>query len=753
MKKLVLMRGAPGSGKSTFIEIYSLEPYTICPDTLRLFYNNPTMTENGLLKIDQKNDNRVWELVYEMTENRMKRGDFTIIDATNSSYKSTKKFFDLAEKYEYEVCYYTMETSLDDCLTNNGDRSIYKMVGRNIIESMFKSIEENPLPKGRPISKQELLSNVDCEPERLDDKYDRVVVIGDVHSCNTALSELKPGSDPKTKYIFLGDLFDRGIEHIDTLDTIFKIHAQENVTIVRGNHERWIRKFIQNDQDIPETSKNTFNSMLDKYDIKDLKRMLSSIYSKLETFYKFSFNGKKFFCNHGGVPSIYRDRDMSDNLLINGFGSYNTNIDEIYENGIGRKYYGGDYTQVHGHRRTPGTEHSISLEGGVEFGEYLKYLEITKDGMEIKSIKNDVFGMTNKRGTPDFGPKTEDEEVNKMMRSPHVKVKECDPNLYSINFNREAFQKGIWNEITLRARGLFVDKKTGKIKARSYNKFFDIQDAIDSGYEFKFPIQAYRKENGFLGIISVDSSTGEFIFASKSTTNGDHVRMIKELFNKSFTIDMSNRLNNLLRENDCSMLVEVSHEDDQHIIDRGWLGSFDNLIYILDFVENKLDIGTGDIDPSFSESMFDKFQNNVLNGDKYPKRIEKKKFIQKIKSHKELEELILEVKNCFKNLTLPQYLEGVVFTDSSGKMFKCKTDYYNTWKRRRLIIDKIKSNPMLLYKIEVCDEDREFIDDVKRMPIDLVVSSKNIVEFRNKMNLCKELLPKSSSLFTQISRL
>ena len=201
------------------------------------------------------------------------------------------------------------------------------------------------------------------------------------------------------------------------------------------------------------------------------------------------------------------------------------------------------------------------------------------------------------------------------------------------------------------------------------------------------------------------------------------------------------------------MLVEVLHEDDQHIIDRGWLGSFDNLIYILDFVENKLDIGTGDIDPSFSESMFDKFQNNVLNGDKYPKRIEKKKFIQKIKSHKELEELILEVKNCFKNRTLPQYLEGVVFTDSSGKMFKCKTDYYNTWKRRRLIIDKIKSNPMLLYKIEVCDEDREFIDDVKRMPIDLVVSSKNIVEFRNKMNLCKELLPKSSSLFTQISRL
>ena len=611
---------------------------------------------------------------------------------------------------------------------------------------MFKSIEENPLPKGKPISSQELISNSISDPECLDDKYDRVVVIGDVHSCNTALSELKPGSDPKTKYVFLGDLFDRGIEHIDTLDTIFRIHDQENVTIVRGNHERWIRKFIQNDQDIPETSMNTFNSMLDKYDVKDLKRMLSSIYSKLKTFYKFSFNGKKFFCNHGGVPSIMEDNDMSDSLLVNGFGSYNTNIDELYENGIRRRYF-GNYIQVHGHRRTPGTEHSISLEGGVEFGEYLKYLEITKDGMEVKSIKNDVFGMTKKRGTPDFGPKTEDEEVNKMMRSPHVKVKECDPNLYSINFNREAFQKGIWNEITLRARGLFVDKKTGKVKARSFNKFFDIQDAIYSGYEFEFPIQAYKKENGFLGIISVDSSTGEFIFASKSTTNGDHVRMTRELFDKSFTIDMSNRLNNLLRENDCSMLVEVLHEDDQHIIDRGWLGSFDNLIYVLDFVENKLDIGTGDIDPLFSSSMFDKFRSQVLSGNKYPNGIREKEFVKEIKSQEELEEFIMEVKTSFKKWIPRQHIEGVVFTDSSGKMFKCKTDYYNTWKRRRPIIDKVKSNPMLLYKIEVCDEDKEFIEDVKKMPIDVIVSSKNIVDFRHKLSQCKEALSKSSSLF------
>lgn len=732
------MRGAPGSGKSTFIEMYSLEKYTICPDTLRIFYNNPTMSESGLPKIDQSNDNRVWELVYEMLENRMKSGDFTIIDATNSTYKNTKKFFDLAEKYEYEVYYYTMETSLDNCLTNNGDRPIYKSVDKNIIERIFKSIEESPLPKGKPISKKELVVDVVSDPECLDGKYDRVVVIGDVHSCNTALSKLSPGSDPKTKYIFLGDLFDRGIEHIDTLDTIFSIHNKENVTIVRGNHERWIRKFIQNEQDIPEASKNTFNSMLNKYDIKDLKRMLSSIYSRLKNFYKFSFNGKKFFCNHGGVPSIMKDNEMSDSLLINGFGSYSTNIDELYENGIGRRYYGKEYIQVHGHRRTPGTEHSISLEGGVEFGEYLKYLEITNDGMEIKSIKNNVFGMTNKRGTPDFGPRTEDEEVNKMIRSPHVKVKECDPNLYSINLNREAFQKGIWNDITLRARGLFVDRNTGEVKARSYNKFFDIQDAVDSGYGFKFPMYMIKKENGFLGIISVDKDTGKYIFASKSTTNGDHVNMLKELFNKSLTVYTSNKLKELLNDNKCSMLVEVLHKDDQHIIDRGWEHSEDNRIVILDFVENKLDIGQGDIDLEFSSMMLNQFKSKVLDNYVYPKGLIERRVLCTVKSIEDLKSKIDLVSKDKFRINCSEF-EGVVFTDSSGKMFKCKTEYYNTWKRRRGIFDKIKSDPMNLYKIGVCDPDKEFIEDVKKMPLNKIVESKNIIELRRNLSISKEI--------------
>lgn len=45
MKALLLMRGCPGSGKSTLIRDLDLEPYSLSPDKLRLMYSSPVMNE------------------------------------------------------------------------------------------------------------------------------------------------------------------------------------------------------------------------------------------------------------------------------------------------------------------------------------------------------------------------------------------------------------------------------------------------------------------------------------------------------------------------------------------------------------------------------------------------------------------------------------------------------------------------------------------------------------------------------------
>ena len=75
----------------------------------------------------------------------------------------------------------------------------------------------------------------------------------------------------------------------------------------------------------------------------------------------------------------------------------------------------------------------------------------------------------------------------------------------SFNFSREAFYKKHWDEISTKARGLFINTKTNKIVARSYDKFFAVDERNETRISnlqntLKFPMTAYLKENGFLGM-------------------------------------------------------------------------------------------------------------------------------------------------------------------------------------------------------------------------------------------------------------
>ena len=85
MRTLLLLRGAPGAGKSTWIEENNLQNYTLEADKFRQLTSNPILGTDGQLQITQDNDRLAWELLYQALESRMHRGDFTVIDATHSS--------------------------------------------------------------------------------------------------------------------------------------------------------------------------------------------------------------------------------------------------------------------------------------------------------------------------------------------------------------------------------------------------------------------------------------------------------------------------------------------------------------------------------------------------------------------------------------------------------------------------------------------------------------------------------------------
>ena len=103
MRTLLMFRGAPGCGKSTFIKNHGLEQYSLSADNIRLMCQAPIQKADGTYGISQNNDAYVWKLLFEMLELRMKRGEFVVIDATNSTTINMSRYKHLVELYRYRA--------------------------------------------------------------------------------------------------------------------------------------------------------------------------------------------------------------------------------------------------------------------------------------------------------------------------------------------------------------------------------------------------------------------------------------------------------------------------------------------------------------------------------------------------------------------------------------------------------------------------------------------------------------------------
>lgn len=136
-RKLIVLRGIPGSGKSTWVKDKNLERFTLCPDTIRLMFASPTPF------ISQDNDVEVWKILYNILEHRMKNGDFTVLDGCFASNKSLKRLKQLCNKYGYILIERKFDISLDEALERNQRREDYKKVPEEVITRMHNNLNES----------------------------------------------------------------------------------------------------------------------------------------------------------------------------------------------------------------------------------------------------------------------------------------------------------------------------------------------------------------------------------------------------------------------------------------------------------------------------------------------------------------------------------------------------------------------------------------------------------------------------------
>ena len=698
MRKLVILRGSMGCGKSTWLKEHDLEKYTLCADTIRLQFAAPQMGIAGKDIISQKMNGQTWDMLFFFLEERMKRGEFTIIDAVHSKSSEFSRYKSLAEQYRYRLyCVDFTDIPIEVAKERNAKRPEYKQVPEPEIDKVYSRFATQGKTSGFTVVKPENFEDI-LTTEPYDwNEYENIHIFGDIHGCYEPLRQYFEGNPytEKDGYIFVGDYFDRGIQNLDVYKFIENMISKKNVLFLTGNHEQTLRDYafgmtVKSKDFLEKTAMQLTEGGVTQSDLRQL-------YRKLGVAAYITFRGYDFIISHGGIP-YFPKQSMdfySADSFIRGIGTYSDDIDEIFDNWAQEhnkdKIQQHEIYQIHGHRNLLKhplihKEFSYNLEGKIEFGGELRVLRILNDGsFSTITIKNDVFDkelLKEKDSSPSgfvshkvgsVGMYVQELRQSKFIQEKVMK----DTDVSSFNFTRSAFDKGIWGGLTTKARGLFIDTKKEKIQARSYNKFFNKNEREETRINYlmqnlAYPISYFKKYNGFLGILSMRND--ELYFCSKSVDSGDYVDYFKSIFYSTYSEDQINAIKDRFRKEDISMVFEVIDPiNDPHMI------KYNNKkLVLLDMIYNEID--------------FKKVKYEHLLAFGKRNNIEVKELVYTVNTPQEFLSLNNEISAPDYKCN-GEYIEGFVVEDSNGFMFKYKLYYYSIWKKLRGVTYKYLKNP------------------------------------------------------------
>ncbi len=674
MRTLVLLRGSAGCGKSTWIEKNGLKPYTLSADDIRLLCQSPVMQKDGTEGISQSNDNIVWKTLFNILEVRMQKGEFTVIDATNSKTSEINRYKEMCSTYRYRMyCVDFTDIPIDEVKRRNANREPLKRVPDEVIDKMYSRFATQKIPSGVTVIKPDELDKVYMKLFDLSE-YKKIHHIGDIHGCYTALQKYvddNGGIKDDEFYIFTGDYIDRGIENAEVVKFLISIMNKKNVLMLEGNHERWLWLYANDcagkSKEFELITKPALDeARIDKKDIRQLYRKLGQC-----AYYKYGDN--IYLVTHAGLSTIPHNLSyVATEQMIKGVGDYNdfeTVASTFLETTPNNVY------QIHGHRNTKGLPTKVNdrvynLEGKVEFGGELRCVQVDADGIHTIEIQNEVYKTPEIKAEQTVTNSSIADTIIALRSNKYIQEKKYG-NISSFNFTKQAFYDRVWDEQTVKARGLYIDTFKGKVAARAYEKFFNINERPETKFDMlqhklQFPVTAYVKENGFLGIVSYDEYNDDLLIASKSTIDSEFAQWLKEMLYAKVSADNIEKIKAFIKEHNVSFVFEcVDMKNDPHIIEYP-----ESKLFLLDIVHN---------DMNFVKYEYDEMVNVANQFGLTPKE---KGF--EIATWQEFFDWYYDVLEADYEYNGRQ-IEGFVIEDSVGYMTKLKLTYYNFWKFMRSI--------------------------------------------------------------------
>ena len=272
--------------------------------------------------------------------------------------------------------------------------------------------------------------------------------------------------------------------------------------------------------------------------------------------------------------------------------------------------------------------------------------------------------------------------IEQMRQSPYVKEKKLLNGISSFNFTRKAFWDRHWTAATVKARGLFIDTEHGRIKARSFDKFFAIGERRETELDilaenFEYPVKAYVKYNGYLGICTgePDEEGGYRLWcASKSTDQSWYAARFEDLLREALGngYRMEHFCRTLYKNNYTAIFEVIDPIQDPHIIEYKA-----PQVILLALVMNDDE----DMDFYCKTDEVVKFYNATW-------KLPYKELAYTINNAEELYQWYDMVRDPLYTYN-GKDIEGFVLQDLDDHMVKVKTVYYDLWKSFRPLIHTI----------------------------------------------------------------
>jgi tRNA splicing ligase len=288
-------------------------------------------------------------------------------------------------------------------------------------------------------------------------------------------------------------------------------------------------------------------------------------------------------------------------------------------------------------------------------------------------IKNDVFRVDNTHidiAVSEAAPSIDNKDLLDVLRDNKKDIQEKSfGHISSFNFSRDVFNSSRWSDLSKIARGLFIDNVDGRIVARGFDKFFNYRERDFNQPDWlkdnlKFPVAAYLKYNGFLGILSYDKVEKKFLFCTKSMIDGAYSTYFKDIFYSTRKDEgqayFQELASHLVESNACLVFEIIDPSNDPHIVEYA-----DKHLVLLDEIF---------LEKSFKHISYDELKAISVKF-KFPVKSRPYVFYD----WDNLYSFIVDI----EKYDSTKGIEGYVLEDATGYHFKLKGGWYKFWKAMR----------------------------------------------------------------------